>query len=395
MAKFCPNCGSSVKAKDRYCNECGGALESTSASKSRAKSPTTPILKTRLRPATVWVAGSVVAVALIATAVLLFLPSRDAGDDLGGTAEQITTGLENGQKATTSPKPTSSQDAGEKQPTAPPVHACDRLAADPWDAQKVADGVEWEALNAHEAIQACREATAAHPQTLRFVFQVGRALAKNGEHQEAAKWFSKAADQSHAGGQVGLAVLYGDGNGVEQSWAEAAKWVRKAADQDHPEGQTLLAVLYAQGNGVEKNISESANWLRKAADQNYPHAMLELANYYQAGMGVERNEKAAAELALGAVKTGDDRVVKLLTRNPSTWRPSFLRQLQELMKQEGVYDGPIDGRLGPRMKRALEALAKSGRASPSSSASAPTASPQTSAEPELNLDNLGDLGTLD
>ncbi len=41
------------------------------------------------------------------------------------------------------------------------------------------------------------------------------------------------------------------------------------------------------------------------------------------------------------------------------WSQSSRRELQRLiMKEEGVYTGPIDGKFGPGTKRAIEALAR-------------------------------------
>src|SRR5215470_15693367 len=60
--------------------------------------------------------------------------------------------------------------------------ACDRLAASPYD--KVLptgiQGVPFEQVDAPAAIEACRAALAARPDDVRLVFQLARALQKDG-----------------------------------------------------------------------------------------------------------------------------------------------------------------------------------------------------------------------
>ena len=54
---------------------------------------------------------------------------------------------------------------------------------------------------------------------------------------------------------------------------EAIKWYRKAADQGNANGQFILGLMYANGEGVpEKNIEKATKWYRLAADQGYKAA---------------------------------------------------------------------------------------------------------------------------
>ena len=45
--------------------------------------------------------------------------------------------------------------------------------------------------------------------------------------------------------------------------------------------------------------------------------------------------------------------------NSRAWNVAFRRELQRLMKQEGVYTGAIDGQFGPGTNRAIDKLASS------------------------------------
>ena len=44
------------------------------------------------------------------------------------------------------------------------------------------------------------------------------------DHQEAAKWFLKAANQGHADAQAQLGGMYREGMGVRQHHSEAVRW---------------------------------------------------------------------------------------------------------------------------------------------------------------------------
>jgi len=74
--------------------------------------------------------------------------------------------------------------------------------------------------------------------------------------------------------------------------------------------------------------------------------------------GIERDEEAAAQLVYRALRAGDVQVAEQLTNKARHWNASFTRSLQQLMKQDGAYDGIIDGEIGPGMKQAIRALAQ-------------------------------------
>ena len=73
------------------------------------------------------------------------------------------------------------------------------------------------------------------------MYQTGRGVTKN--DTEAVKWFSKAAEQGHTGGQYFLAGMYEKGIGVREDKGEAVNWYRKAARQGHPLAQKALQRL--------------------------------------------------------------------------------------------------------------------------------------------------------
>jgi TPR repeat protein len=74
---------------------------------------------------------------------------------------------------------------------------------------------------------------------------------------EAARWFRKAADQGHAGGQYNLAGCYYDGEGLPVDTAEAAKLylaagepsLKRAVGFRRPGAGTLCGAVWIRCGG--------------------------------------------------------------------------------------------------------------------------------------------------
>ena len=84
------------------------------------------------------------------------------------------------------------------------------------------------------------------------------------DHDAAAVWFRRAADQGHADAAYRLGDMYDKGQGVPQDYAQAAKLLRYAADHGHWSARRDLAVLYFYGRGVPRDYDAAATWLRRA-----------------------------------------------------------------------------------------------------------------------------------
>jgi len=98
-------------------------------------------------------------------------------------------------------------------------------------------------------------------------FNQAKAYFKKGNHNEAVKWFKKAAEQGFAKAQYSLGAMYAKGRGVGQNDNEAVKWLRKAADQGFAEAQYNLGAMYTNGRGVVQSDNEAVKWFKKAAEQ--------------------------------------------------------------------------------------------------------------------------------
>ena len=110
---------------------------------------------------------------------------------------------------------------------------------------------------------------------------------------EAAAWFRKAAEQGNADGQCCLALVLGNGVGVEKDEKQAVEWYSRAAAQGHAKALFDLAESFASGNLTVKNEKEAVEWYRKAAEKGHSQAQFNLAVRLHVGTGTAKDEKQA------------------------------------------------------------------------------------------------------
>jgi uncharacterized protein len=67
------------------------------------------------------------------------------------------------------------------------------------------------------------------------------------DHNEALKWFRRAANQDDVAAQFYLGLMFSEGQGVPQDHAEAANWFRRAANLGDAQAQYNLGLSYANG----------------------------------------------------------------------------------------------------------------------------------------------------
>ncbi len=226
----------------------------------------------------------------------------------------------------------------------------------------------------------------------------GIGLAKN--EALAAEWFRKAADGGQAAAMTNLGGLYEQGRGVKQDFSEAARWYRRAVEKDHVFAMHKLALLYEAGRGVAKNdneavrllrrasdggLSEATSWLadkyeqgrgivkdeseafrlnaraadqvRKAADHGNAVATFNLGILYRIGKGVAKSDTEAAYWVVKSLRLGDAYLVSELIRNPAVLSVADRKWLQQVLRDEGTYKGPINGQFTSEVRAAMEALA--------------------------------------
>jgi len=143
--------------------------------------------------------------------------------------------------------------------TDPPLHLCDRLAADPNDPSRKTAGVVFERMAASEAISACTPAVSSFPDAPRLQYQLGRALERSGSYGDAIARYRLAAERSYGAAQNALGRLYESGRGVRPDAVEAFLWYSLAAKGGNAEARRSLAAMQltsAQRATAERRIAE-------------------------------------------------------------------------------------------------------------------------------------------
>lgn len=184
------------------------------------------------------------------------------------------------------------------------------------------------------------------------LFKLGEAAfygENRGSVREAMDYYMRAADAGHVMAMVRIGMIYENGYDVERDLVKALSWYRKAAGLGSTQAMVKLAKFYGKGEGVEANIPEAIGWLTKAADGGDGLAMANLAKAYDEGRGLSYNPIEAAKYALRAVKAG-----AWSTHNDFPhYTEETRREIQKRLKEAGMYEGPIDGAIGPETRTAL------------------------------------------
>lgn len=195
---------------------------------------------------------------------------------------------------------------------------------------------------------------------LATMYEQGRGVAK--DDAEALRWSRQAADKGQVAAMNRLGRYHHFGIAVAKDAAEAARWYRKAVDAGDASSMNNLGVLYELGEGVPKDVTEAVKLYKRAAELGHTMAMSNLAANYDRGQGIAMDAAEAARLMYAALEKGDQDVVNRINESGAKWSVDFRKNLQQRLKSAGLYDGTIDGKFGPGMKRAIESLARQPRA---------------------------------
>ncbi|HHB81743.1 MAG TPA: sel1 repeat family protein [Aliiroseovarius sp.] len=204
--------------------------------------------------------------------------------------------------------------------------------------------------------------------TLAFLYRLGRGVPR--DPAQMMTLMTKAADGGYQFAQYRLAQTYLTGDGIAGGSDEAlgvpnpelgAKYLELAAHQGNSKAILELAQLYADDSaGVAANPEAYALWTQKAAETGDPAAIGALGLLYETGRGVERDPARAAELYVQALETGKVALRDLrkgAARRAPPWDDATAMAFQQILQERGLYDGAIDGIIGPMSARAAAGLA--------------------------------------
>jgi len=187
------------------------------------------------------------------------------------------------------------------------VDACDILAGNPYDSQRVTAGTRQFIIdrNYDAAIEVCEIAVGRHPDVVRFWAQLARAYRSAGNYEEAIVWQQRAVDADYASAMVYLGQMYLDAQAVPEDFARAKELFEKAAARGETAAFTALAWIYRAGVGVPQDYGRAMEYYRQGAALGNDWAMTNIAEFYQKGYGVAQDVDEAVNWYTLAAKSGE------------------------------------------------------------------------------------------
>lgn len=202
--------------------------------------------------------------------------------------------------------------------------------------------------------QAAQSGSARSVAMLGYMYRTGDGVEKN--IKKALELYRRAADKGDGYGIAQLAHLTFHGEGTRKNRAEAIRLFRRASEMGEPEAMGAYGYLQATGDGVRRNCKKGVELLRKAAEENNSDALGYLADLHYSGRCLKQDDALAASYWIEAIQAGNQQVAAILEKRHRLLRRSFKVHLQRLLKEQQVYDGPIDGSVGAGTIRALAKL---------------------------------------
>lgn len=281
-------------------------------------------------------------------------------------------------------------------PDAAPELVCERLATHERDGTANVAGVPLARLReqAGAAVDACGKAAAANPEMPHYTALLARAVYAAGDRAEAIRLYRDAADRGDLRAMASLGLLVQTGEGMPKDAGAAAALYEKAAAGGLPDGAVNLAVMLVKGEGVPRDLDRAAallarasadgsaiatynlgvlaengivgtdadaiRYFRTAAELGEPRGYHLAAFLIDQGRGQPRDAAAAADLLLQGVASDSGETYGQLTRQSAAWSRETIRTMQASLKASGLYDGELDGRVGPRFRAALVAWRSGG-----------------------------------
>jgi WD40 repeat protein len=182
-----------------------------------------------------------------------------------------------------------------RDPTPPPDQTeCDRLAASPFDPQRLAPGVLSSKIDGPRAEKACEEAVARRPDDPRYRFQLARVRDRQGaESADVTRMYEQAAEKGYAAAFYNLAANYSDDN-TEANPIKARENFEEALRLGVLAAAKHLGRIYWFGNGIEADRAKAVSIWRDAANKGEPSAHEMLAWVAELGRDGSAPDLAAA-----------------------------------------------------------------------------------------------------
>lgn len=178
---------------------------------------------------------------------------------------------------------------------------------------------------------------------------------KNYDPRQAFRLLEQAAEKNDPEGMYELGRLHEQGIGTKQDIDRALQLYRNAADANYADAINDLGFLYFQGGlGIKRNKKKAIALFGRAADLRHPQAMFNYAALIDDGIVAGKTPQDAAHYLYQALRSGSEDVLNQLLGNPKMFKKSTRIELQKRLAKVSLYDGKIDGQIGPATKKGLK-----------------------------------------
>ncbi|KAK3279694.1 hypothetical protein CYMTET_12435 [Cymbomonas tetramitiformis] len=113
----------------------------------------------------------------------------------------------------------------------------------------------------------------------------GVMLWENGKKEEAASWYTQAAEGGDPTGACNLGLAYLSGDGVRKDLSSAISWLTMAATSGNARAAYQLGLCSQHGNGTLQDMTAAAGWYKRSAEWGNMRAMHNLALCHRLGRG--------------------------------------------------------------------------------------------------------------
>jgi len=178
---------------------------------------------------------------------------------------------------------------------------------------------------------------------------------KNYDPKQAFILLNRAATSDDPEAQYELGRLYERGIGVKQDVRRALKLYLKSAEANYADALNDIGFLHFQGGlGIKRDQRMALIFFGRAADLRHPQAMFNYAALIDDGIVAGKTPKDAAGYLYKALRSGSEDVLNQLIDNPRMFKKTTRVALQKLLAEHSLYEGSIDGQIGPKTKQGLK-----------------------------------------
>lgn len=231
------------------------------------------------------------------------------------------------------------------------VIRCDSAAADKHDPRNLSGKGVSDVTLAYldyqylaDAVEACRAAVADFDGDFASEYQLARLLlllTKPDEESEGVLIMKRLAE---SGFPAAMTAMGNRKSSWDENLPEAADWYLKAAKLGDLRAKAEIAKLVLIEKQTSVDREEVIGHLNESLEANFWGAFLVQSTLHYTGVLYPINDKEAAIASFKAIRFGGERRAALHIRyQVELWNTDYRRFLQELLHDEGLFDGPLDG----------------------------------------------------